>query len=162
MTKPTECSGRVLDMRLRGRGFEPHRCHCLVSLSKTHKSKLSTGTTQEDPSLHNWKIVDGMERIKSNKKHDKTNKMSVQSKGILGCAFWVTMDSSFLDRDSKDYDPNELMPRLIWVFWWPTSTLHRWKFTGLFLNSGFWGWLSASKCWIRKITIGSLIYIGSV
>ena len=29
-------SGRVLDSRLRGCGFEFHRCHCVVSLSKTH------------------------------------------------------------------------------------------------------------------------------
>ena len=29
-------SGRVLDSRPRGRGFEPHRRHCDVSLSKTH------------------------------------------------------------------------------------------------------------------------------
>ena len=27
-------SGRVLDSRRKGRGFEPHRCHCIVSLSK--------------------------------------------------------------------------------------------------------------------------------
>ena len=27
-------SGRVLDSRPRGRGFEPHRRHCVVSLSK--------------------------------------------------------------------------------------------------------------------------------
>ena len=27
-------SGRVLDLRPRGRGFEPHRRHCVVSLSK--------------------------------------------------------------------------------------------------------------------------------
>ena len=46
-------SGRVLDSRPRGRAFEPHRRHCVVSLSKTHKSLLSTGSTQEDPSLHN-------------------------------------------------------------------------------------------------------------
>ena len=26
--------GRVLDFRPRGRGFESHRCHCVVSLSK--------------------------------------------------------------------------------------------------------------------------------
>ena len=41
-------SGRVLDSRPRGRGFEPHRHHCVVSLSKTHLSLLSTGSTQED------------------------------------------------------------------------------------------------------------------
>ena len=29
-------SGRVLDSRLRGSGFKPHRHHCVVSLSKTH------------------------------------------------------------------------------------------------------------------------------
>ena len=30
-----ELSGRVLDSRPKGRGFEPHRRHCVVSLSKT-------------------------------------------------------------------------------------------------------------------------------
>ena len=35
-------SGRMLDLRLRGRGFEPHRHHCVVSLSKTHLSLLRT------------------------------------------------------------------------------------------------------------------------
>ena len=50
--------GRVLDYRRRGHGFKPHRRHCVVSLSKTHLSLLSTGSTQEDPSQHNQKIVD--------------------------------------------------------------------------------------------------------
>ena len=31
-----QMSGRVLDLRLRGCGFEPQRRHCIVSLSKTH------------------------------------------------------------------------------------------------------------------------------
>ena len=31
-------SGRVLDSRPKGRGFEPHGRHCVVSLSKTHLS----------------------------------------------------------------------------------------------------------------------------
>ena len=43
-------SGRVLDSRPRGRGFEPHRHHCVVSLSKTNLFLLSTGSIQEDPS----------------------------------------------------------------------------------------------------------------
>ena len=51
-------SGRVLDSRLRGCGFQPHRHHCVVSLSKTHLSLLSIGSTQEDLSRHNLKIVD--------------------------------------------------------------------------------------------------------
>ena len=38
--KETKCygqqwlSGRVLDWKPRGRGFEPHRCHCVVVLEK--------------------------------------------------------------------------------------------------------------------------------
>ena len=35
-----ELSGRVLDLRLRGRGFEPHRRHCIVSLSKNINPSL--------------------------------------------------------------------------------------------------------------------------
>ena len=33
-------SGRVLDSRLRGRGFEPHGHHCVVSLSKNINPSL--------------------------------------------------------------------------------------------------------------------------
>ena len=33
-------SGRVLDSRQRGRGFEPHRRHCVVSLSKNINPSL--------------------------------------------------------------------------------------------------------------------------
>ena len=51
-------SGRVLDLRSRGCGFEPHRRHCAESLGKTLYPLLSTGSTQEDPSQYDWKIVD--------------------------------------------------------------------------------------------------------
>ena len=33
-------SGRVLDLRLSGRRFEPHQCHCVVSLSKNINPSL--------------------------------------------------------------------------------------------------------------------------
>ena len=33
-------SGRVLDSRPKGRGFEPHRSHCVVSLSKNINPSL--------------------------------------------------------------------------------------------------------------------------
>ena len=33
-------SGRVLDSRPKGRGFEPHRLHCVVSLSKNINPSL--------------------------------------------------------------------------------------------------------------------------
>ena len=49
-----EQSGSVVDcLRLRGPGFEPYLRHCVVALSKTHLSLLSTGSTQEDPCQHN-------------------------------------------------------------------------------------------------------------
>ena len=53
--------GRVLDSRPKGRGAAGsslHQRHCVVSLSKTHLSLLGTGSTQEDLSHHNCKIVD--------------------------------------------------------------------------------------------------------
>ena len=37
-------SGRVIDSRRRGCGLEPDQHHCVVSLSKTHLSLLSTGS----------------------------------------------------------------------------------------------------------------------
>ena len=46
-------SGRVLDSRLRGRWFEPHRPHCVVVLEQDTFMLASTGSTQEDPSLFN-------------------------------------------------------------------------------------------------------------
>ena len=47
-------SGRVLGSRPRGRGFEPHRHHCVVVLEQdTFILELSTGSFQEDPSLFN-------------------------------------------------------------------------------------------------------------
>ena len=39
--------------------FSNHRqSHCVVSLSKTLYTLLSTGSNQEDPSRPDWKIVD--------------------------------------------------------------------------------------------------------
>ena len=45
--------GKVLDVRPRGQGFQPHWHHCIVSLSKNINPSL-----EEDPSLYNGKIVD--------------------------------------------------------------------------------------------------------
>ena len=44
--------GRVLDSRSRVCRLEPHRRHCIVSLNKKVYPRLSTGSTQEDPSCH--------------------------------------------------------------------------------------------------------------
>ena len=50
-------SGRVLEVRLRGCGFETNRRHCIVSLSMTFFPLFNTGSTREI-SRHDWKIVD--------------------------------------------------------------------------------------------------------
>ena len=52
----------VVECLTRDRGAAGSRLSgvtALWSLSKTHLSYFSTGSTQEDPSQFNWKIVDG-------------------------------------------------------------------------------------------------------
>ena len=48
----TRVVAQWLDSRSRSYGFEPHRRHCVVSLSKTLYPLLSTRSSQEDPSRH--------------------------------------------------------------------------------------------------------------
>ena len=43
---------------LMGCRFEPHQRHWVMSLSKTIYPLLGTGSIQDDPSRHDWKIVD--------------------------------------------------------------------------------------------------------
>ena len=50
-----EPSGSVIECLYQERGVMRDS---VVSFSKTYKSLLSTGSTQEDRSRHNWKIVD--------------------------------------------------------------------------------------------------------
>ena len=52
-------SGRASDSRARGRGFDPHSCRRVVSLSKIHLPPKRTGNTQEGvaQSQHDRKIV---------------------------------------------------------------------------------------------------------
>ena len=67
-------SGRVLDLRSRGRRFKPHWCHCVVtSLSKNiSPSLVSTGSTQEDPSLQ---LTDRL--LMGPKESNQTNKLEL-------------------------------------------------------------------------------------
>ena len=71
-------SGRVLDLRSRDWGFEPHRRHCVVSLSKTLCPLLSTGLTQEDPSRHDWDV-------NNQNKHYK----QINDPGLWYVIFWM-------------------------------------------------------------------------
>ena len=52
-------SGRALDSRPKGRGFEPHRRHCVVVLEQDTFILALYWFNQEDPSLFKRKIVDG-------------------------------------------------------------------------------------------------------
>ena len=64
-------SGRVIDSRPKGRGFEPHQHHCFVSLSKTHLSLLSTGSTQEDCPCLTERLLMGHKEATQRKKEKK-------------------------------------------------------------------------------------------
>ena len=59
----------MLDSRPRGRGFEPHRHHCVVSLSKNiNPSLVLVQPRKTRPFITEFrKIVDGMSRIKPSK-----------------------------------------------------------------------------------------------
>ena len=57
-----ECSGS----KPSSYGFEPLWRHCVVSLSKTHYSSLSTGSSQEDCPDISEKLLTGRLRIGSN------------------------------------------------------------------------------------------------
>ena len=62
-------SGKVLYLRSRGCGFEPHRGRYVVSLSMTRYPLHRTGSTREVKSRHDCKIVD--RDIKNRSKQQK-------------------------------------------------------------------------------------------
>ena len=59
-------SGRVLDSRPRGSGFEPHRRHCVVSLSKNINPSLVQVQPRKTPPFITERLLMG--RKESNKK----------------------------------------------------------------------------------------------
>ena len=69
-----------------------HFCpsHCVVSLSKTLYLLLSTGSTQEDPSRHDCKIVDW--EIKNQNEQTRSEVFSNEGKSVL---YWGVTDFSY-------------------------------------------------------------------
>ena len=63
-------NGRVLDSRARGQGFEPHRLHCVVSLSKNINPSLVLVQPRKTHPFITERLL--MERKESNQ--TKTNK----------------------------------------------------------------------------------------
>ena len=64
-------SGRVLDSRPKGRGFEPHRRHCVVSLSKNINPSLVLVQPRKTRPYITERLLMG--RKESNKKTNKAH-----------------------------------------------------------------------------------------
>ena len=91
--------GRVLDLGSKGCLLQTHLRHCVVSVSKALYSLLSTGSTQEDLSKHNQKIVkwDVKHQHKKKKKHyELGSDCSLQSSLI-----WVNIVCNIGYRSTK-------------------------------------------------------------
>ena len=70
-------SGRVLDLRPKGRGFEPHRRHFVVSLSKNiNPSLVLVQPRKTRPYITERLSMGHKESNQTNKQNQKTNKIS--------------------------------------------------------------------------------------
>ena len=72
-------SGRVLDSRPKGRGFEPHRPHCVVSLSKNINPSLVLVQPRKTHPFITERLLMGRKELNQT----KTNKNAQVSKGVL-------------------------------------------------------------------------------
>ena len=66
-------SGRVLDSRLMGRGFEPHRRHCVVSLSKNINPSLVLVQPRKTCPFITERLLMGCKESNQTNKQTKTN-----------------------------------------------------------------------------------------
>ena len=76
-------SGRVLDSRPKGRGFEPHRHHCVVSLSKNINPSLVLVQPRKTRPFITERLLMGR------KESNQTNKSIIFFRGIgrkVGCS----------------------------------------------------------------------------
>ena len=71
-------SGRVLDFRPKGRGFEPHRRHCVVSLSKNINPSLVLVQPRKTRPFITERLLIGRKKIKSNKQNKSIDAVSYQ------------------------------------------------------------------------------------
>ena len=65
-----EHSGRVLDSRLRGRGFEPHQCHCVASSSKNINLSLVLVQPRKTRPFIIERLFMGRKESKQTNKHE--------------------------------------------------------------------------------------------
>ena len=77
-------SGRVHGSRLKRRGFEPHRCHCVVSLSKNINPSLVLVQPRKTRPFITERLLMG--RKEANQKHTKYAKKELIDTQFLRAA----------------------------------------------------------------------------
>ena len=75
-------SGRVLDSRPKGRRFEPHRRHCVVSLSKNINPSLELVQPRKTRPFITERLLMG--RKESNQTNKKQPSLSQQRQMVVG------------------------------------------------------------------------------
>ena len=85
-------SGRVLDSRMRGHGFEPHRCHCVVSLSKNIYPSLVRVQPRKTCPFITERLLMGC------KESNQTNKQFQSLQDILSHIFYVIQSDVTLQK----------------------------------------------------------------
>ena len=68
-------SGRVLDSRPKGRGFEPHRRHCVVSLSKNINLSLELAQPRKARPFITERLLMGCKASSQTNKQISLNKL---------------------------------------------------------------------------------------
>ena len=75
-------SGRVLDSRPKGRGFEPHRRHCVVSLSKNINPSLVLVQPRKTRPFITERLLLG---------HKETNQTNKLSDGLVAMVIYIQL-----------------------------------------------------------------------
>ena len=86
-------SGRVLDSRPKGRGFEPHRRHCVVSLSKNINPSLGLVQPRKTRPFITERLLMG--RKESNQTNKQINIPSMQNE-LIDTQFLRAAQSMYL------------------------------------------------------------------
>ena len=130
-------SGRVLDSRPRGRGFEPHRRHCVVSLSKNINPIL----VLVQPSKTRPFITERL--LMGRKESNQTNKNKLNNDSFLPLPKGVlSLENSAESDEMQHYVAFQLghhclpmYPLRVLQNTWVSSSLHAGLFCMLILSS---------------------------
>ena len=88
-------SGRVLDSRPKGRGFEPHRRHCVVSLSKNINPSLVLVQPRKTRPFITERLLMGRKESNQTKKSWGYERLQ-KSKSLKACLENVNIELTFL------------------------------------------------------------------